>query len=238
LLMSNPTGRGEAWHWCRRRPGRVAAGRQGAGRGGLPAGQERAELGDGAHQRAAENGDVNVHHMSSARLAVKTISGIPPSARDTGHTRLASSACAASYRHPCLLCPPGQTLTIQTTAGTHGAGPVTGNPVRFDCPPGSWRRGIRNVTAPSADGRDLAGAKHRQGLAPSRPAAQGDDACLPRPAPCVTVRETAPADPSQGWRGCAKPSPWKASRGPRSGRDVLLRSAVTSLLVGCHESMN
>jgi hypothetical protein len=132
--------------------------------------------------------------MSSARLAVKTISGIPPSARDTGHTRLASSACAASYRHPCLLCPPGQTLTIQTTAGTHGAGPVTGNPVRFDCPPGSWRRGIRNVTAPSADGRDLAGAKHRQGLAPSRPAAQGDDACLPRPAPCVTVRETAPAD--------------------------------------------
>src|SRR5580700_2959837 len=135
LLMSNPTGRGEAWHWCRRRPGRVAAGRQGAGRGGLPAGQERAELGDGAHQRAAENGDVNVHHMSSARLAVKTISGIPPSARDTGHTRLASSACAASYRHPCLLCPPGQTLTIQTTAGTHGAGPVTGNPVQFDCAP-------------------------------------------------------------------------------------------------------
>jgi len=191
LLMSNPTGRGEAWHWCRRRPGRVAAGRQGAGRGGLPAGQERAELGDGAHQRAAENGDVNVHHMSSARLAVKTISGIPPSARDTGHTRLASSACAASYRHPCLLCPPGQTLTIQTTAGTHGAGPVTGNPVRFDCPPGSWRRGIRNVTAPSADGRDLAGAKHRQGLAPSRPAAPGDDASLPAPTDlvCLTVYE-------------------------------------------------
>src|SRR4029077_15285202 len=42
---------------------------------------------------------------------------------------------AASYRHPCLLCPPGQTLTIQTTAGTHGAGPVTGNPVQFDCAP-------------------------------------------------------------------------------------------------------
>ncbi len=39
-----------------------------------------------------ENGDVEVHHALAASVAVTTISGIPASARDTGQTRLASSA--------------------------------------------------------------------------------------------------------------------------------------------------
>src|SRR5580700_1676244 len=51
---------GSGW-CCRRQRLRVAAGRQGAG-GGLLGGQERAELGDGAHQRGGEDhGGVLVH---------------------------------------------------------------------------------------------------------------------------------------------------------------------------------
>jgi len=51
----------------------------------------------------------------------------------------------------------------------------------------------------------VAGAKHRQGLAPSHPAAQGDDRLLPAPADlvCLTVyqRQAKRSRAARAWTG-------------------------------------
>src|SRR5579862_9338880 len=75
LLMSNPAGRGQLGIGCRRRPGRVAAGRQALVAAACSLARNEPSSAMVLISGAAENGGVNVHHMPSASLAVKTISG-------------------------------------------------------------------------------------------------------------------------------------------------------------------